>query len=314
LNVDKPLGMTSHDVVARVRRATGIKKIGHAGTLDPLATGVLILCVGGVTRLSDYVMHGTKRYQARVRLGQTTTTYDAEGEIVVKRDASHITQADVERILYSFLGEIEQIPPMYSAIKQDGKKLYDLAREGKTVEREARKVRIDSITLSHWDMALMGRKLAEQETATDTSTRQQVIEFQAEIVCSAGTYIRSLAYDIGEALGVGAHLTGLVRTGSGVFTLENAVPLDTLLTDPAVYLISAFEALKEYPALTLDADAQAEIEQGRVIGGERFPLGNVADGLTVMAYDAQQRLIAVLEAKDRRLKPQKVFHQNNPDD
>jgi tRNA pseudouridine55 synthase len=295
--------MTSHDVVARVRRVTGIKKIGHAGTLDPLAAGVLVLCVGGATRLSDYVMHGKKRYQARVRLGETTTTYDAEGEVVLERDASRVTREDVERVLPSFVGEIEQIPPMYSAIKQGGKKLYDLAREGKTVEREARKVRIDAITVSQWDIAVMGRKLADSQALSDTSNRRSVTEFEAEIVCSAGTYIRSLAFDIGEALGVGAHLTGLIRTGSGVFTLENAVPLDTLLVNPAEYVIRPYEALKDYPALMLDAADEVEVMHGRAINRS----SDFTAEAVIMAYDGQKRLIAVLAADNGQLKPQKVF-------
>ncbi len=308
--------MTSHDVVARVRRASGIKKIGHAGTLDPLATGVLVLCVGGATRLSDYVMHGTKRYQARVRLGATTTTYDSEGEIVLERDASGIAREDVERILPSFLGGIGQVPPMYSAIKQGGKKLYELAREGKTVEREARRVRIDSITLSDWNGTYVSSLREEvlpntcpipAETTAIGGVRAP--EFVIDVTCSAGTYIRSLAYDIGEALGVGAHLTGLVRTASGVFTLENAVPLDTLLSDPAKYLIAPVEALKDYPALVLDAAAEAEIEQGRAIDASRFALSDLMAGAAVMAYDAHERLVAVLQVEDGRLKPHKVFKQ-----
>lgn len=279
LNVDKPLGMTSHDVVAKVRRASGIKKIGHAGTLDPLATGVLILCVGGATRLSDYVMHGTKRYLARVCLGITTDTYDAEGAIVAQQDASHITQFQVEHALERFVGEFDQVPPMYSAIKQGGRKLYDLARAGETVERAARAVRIDSLELTDW----------------------QPPEFTLDVTCSAGTYIRSLAYDLGEALGVGAHLSGLARTASGVFTLENATPLDTLLTDFGSHLITPAIALAEYPTLTLDAAAQAELVHGRAIAGDD------ADGTIRMAYDAQQRLVAVLRAEGGRLRPQKVF-------
>jgi len=279
--------MTSHDVVAQVRRAAAMKKIGHAGTLDPLATGVLILCLGAATRLSEYVMHSTKRYRARVRFGVTTTTYDAEGEIVQERDAAHITEQDVEQALGAFLGEIEQVPPMYSAIKQGGRKLYDLARAGETVEREARKVRIDALTLSDWHMAsLSERKLAE---------------FVLDVTCSAGTYIRSLAYDLGEALGVGAYLAGLTRTASGIFTLENAVPLDTLLRNPADYLIAPSIALREYPSLVLDAAAEAEIKHGRTIPGA------LADGVIVMAYGAADRLIAVLQAEGGRLKPQKVF-------
>ncbi len=262
-----------------MRRASGIKKIGHAGTLDPMATGVLILCVGGATRLSEYVMHGTKRYTARVRLGVITDTYDAQGEIVEEHDASAITRADVVRALDGFRGEIDQVPPMYSAIKQGGRKLYDLARAGQTVEREARRVRIDALTLTDWSAP----------------------EFTLDVVCSAGTYIRSLGYDIGAALGVGAHLTALRRTASGVFTLENAVPLATLLGNPRDHVIPPQTALTDYPALVVDAAAAAEIRQGRFL-----PLGDTA-ATPVMAYDANGRLIAVLESDDGWLKPRKVF-------
>lgn len=279
LNVDKPLGITSHDVVAQVRRAAGTKKIGHAGTLDPLATGVLILCVGGATRLSDYVMHGTKRYRARVRLGQVTDTYDAEGQIIQQRDASHITRSDVEQALRPFLGEIEQVPPMYSAIKQGGKKLYELARAGETVERPSRSIRIDTLTILDWLPP----------------------EFSLDVTCSAGTYIRSLAYDLGEALGVGAHLAGLVRTGSGVFTLENATPLDTLLTDPAAYIVPPKTALAEYPALVVDAAGAAELAHGRSLATE------AVDGALLMVYGADERLLAIVRANAGRLKPEKVF-------
>jgi tRNA pseudouridine55 synthase len=279
LNVDKPLGITSHDVVAKVRRAAGTKKIGHAGTLDPLATGVLILCVGGATRLSDYVMHGTKRYRARVRLGQVTDTYDAEGQVIQERDASHITRSDVEQALQPFLGQIAQIPPMYSAIKQGGKKLYELARAGETVERPPRSIRIDALTIIDW----------------------QPPEFSLDVTCSAGTYIRSLAYDLGEALGVGAHLAGLVRTGSGVFTLENATPLDTLLTDPAAHIVPPKTALAEYPALVVDAAAASELAHGRSLATD------AADGTLLMVYGADERLIAIVRAAAGRLKPEKVF-------
>lgn len=282
LNVDKPVGMTSHDVVAQVRRASSLKKLGHAGTLDPLASGVLILCVGGATRLSEYVMHGTKRYAARVRLGLTTTTYDAEGEIVRECDAGHITREQVDRVLSGFVGNVEQVPPIYSAIKKDGRKLYDLARAGQTIELEARLVRIDSLTITDW----------------------QPPEFTLEVVCGAGTYIRSLAYDLGEALGVGAHLAGLIRTASGGFALEKSVKLAALLAGSLNdWLISPSEALADYPALTLDQAAETDIRHGR-----RIP-GDFADGTTVMAYNGAGRLAAVLQAADGYLHPHKVFNE-----
>lgn len=283
LNVDKPLGLTSHDVVARVRRAAGIKRVGHAGTLDPLATGVLIVCVGSATRLSEYVMHQTKRYRARVRLGVVTDTYDAEGAIIRERDVAGVTREMVEGALDAFRGEIAQVPPMYSAIKQGGRKLYDLARAGEIVEREPRHVTIESLVLVDWQPAAAG----------------QPLEFTLDVTCSAGTYIRSLAYDMGEALGVGAHLAGLVRTASGGFTLENATPLDTLLSDPNRYLITPVVALSNFPSLRLDSAAETEIRHGRAIRGE-------GEG-TIMAYDVADRLIAVLQAADGWLKPRKVI-------
>lgn len=262
-----------------MRRVSGIKKVGHAGTLDPLAAGVLVLCVGGATRLSDYVMHATKRYTARVHLGITTGTYDAEGEVIQQRDASHITRETVEQALLPFIGDIEQVPPMYSAIKQGGRKLYELARAGETVERPPRSVRIDALALAGW----------------------QPPEFTLDVTCSAGTYIRSLAYDVGEALGVGAHLSGLTRTASGVFTLEKAIPLDTLLTDPGAFIIPPAVALAQYLSLTIDDATRLELTQGRAVPG------TLPDGTTAMAYDSQNRLVAVLQAQNGLLKPQKVF-------
>ena len=283
LNIDKPLGLTSHDVVAKARRKLGIKKIGHAGTLDPLASGVLILCVGAATRLSEYVMDSTKQYRARVRLGVVTTTYDAEGTVVSERDAAHITQADVEAALTPFLGVIEQIPPMYSAIKQGGVKLYDLARAGETVEREPRPVRIDALTITDW----------------------QAPEFTLDVTCSAGTYIRSLAYDLGEALGVGAHLAGLVRVGSGRFGLAQAVPLDSLLTadDPQTYLIPPRPELLGMIPLTLNADMENDVKHGRML-----PLaGTYATDTLALASNVRGETVCVLRAAGDFWKPEKVF-------
>lgn len=283
-NVDKPLGMTSHDVVAKIRRAYGIKKVGHAGTLDPLASGVLVICVGGATRLSDYVMHGIKTYRARVRFGVTTTTYDAEGDIVTQAPVDHLTREHVLAILPRFTGEIDQVPPMYSAIKQGGKKLYDLARAGVEVEREARRVTINSLELIDWSPP----------------------EGTLEVTCSAGTYIRSLAYDIGAALGVGAHLSGLTRTRSGVFLLENAVKLDVLLAaHDATFLTSPEQALTDFPRVDL-TDAEAD----HLIHGRTIP-SKEADGITAMGYNPHGRLLAVLESRDERWHPAKVF-MNEP--
>ncbi len=281
LNVNKPLNMTSHDVVAKIRRALKIKKVGHAGTLDPLATGVLIICVGSATRLSEYVMHATKRYRAQVYLGVTTDTYDSEGVVLQRRDASHIQRADVEAQLDAFLGNIEQMPPMYSAIKQGGRKLYDLARAGQIIERELRPVRIDSLAIVNWSPP----------------------EFTLDVVCSAGTYIRSLAFDLGEALGVGAHLSGLSRVASGTFQLENAVTLDTLSTTDnwKQYLITPQAALADWPTVHLSADDTDHILHGRPI-----PATSSAGELS-FAYAPQGQLVAILRADSGLWRPHKVF-------
>lgn len=284
LNINKPTGMTSHDVVAKIRRGLHIKKVGHAGTLDPLADGVLVICLGGATRMSDYVMHGTKRYTARVHLGITTDTYDLEGAILSERDVTSIRREDVEQALTAFRGDIRQIPPMYSAIKQGGRKLYDLARAGQTVEREARPVTISGLTILDWQPPLV----------------------TLDVECSAGTYIRSLAYDLGEALGVGAHLAGLTRTASGRFILDQAVSLVALLDNPdwQERLISPRIALADWPSVVIDEDSIEEIRHGRMIPA---PSEVQQPGKDIFAYNGEGALIAILTRKDDALHPRKVF-------
>lgn len=286
LNVHKPVGITSHDVVARLRRMTrtaGIDKVGHAGTLDPLASGVLVVCVGSATRLSDYVMHTTKRYQAHVVLGTRTDTYDAEGRITAQTSADHITQADVEALLPRFTGQIAQVPPAYSALKQGGKKLYELARAGEEVTLQPRPVTIERLQVLSW----------------------QAGAFVLDVVCGAGTYIRSLAHDMGDALGVGAHLGGLVRVASGAFTLERAVTLDDLLAqDDAwqAHLIAPSEALAHYPQVHLSAQDVQDIRHGRTIAGREGVGESLCLGMT-----AEGDLLALLQPDGAWLKPHKVF-------
>ncbi len=289
LNIDKPPGMTSHDVVAIVRKGIGDKKIkvGHAGTLDPMATGVLIVCVGHATRLSEYAMHQTKVYKATVHLGVNTTTYDAEGDVVAT-DERPVSQSEVEAVLPQFRGEIEQVPPMYSAIKQGGKKLYELARQGKTVERPPRQVTIHQLDLHNWNFPT----------------------FDLTVGCSAGTYIRSLAYDIGQAVDVGAHLSALRRTQSGYFTADEAVQLDDLRTAFAektwpAHLIPVENALIDIPRLDLDAEAVKIVQDGGFIPREE---DNTAPLLR--AYTADGQLIALMEPHPKYShywKPKKVF-------
>ena len=281
LNVDKPAGMTSHDVVARLRRGLQVRKVGHAGTLDPLATGVLVVCLGPATRLSEYAMHTRKQYRAEVRLGVTTDTYDAEGEIVAESDAGHITREMVEAALVPFTGDIEQMPPRYSAIKQGGRKLYQMARAGEAIEVEPRRVTIHTLTLAAWNPP----------------------QVTLDVACSAGTYIRSLAYDLGERLGVGAHLSGLRRTASGVFAIEQAVPPDDLLaaaSDWQRHLLPPDAVLGHLPVVQLDEQTTADVINGRAI-----PRDGDAD--EARAYTTDGRLAAILRARGANWQPHRVF-------
>lgn len=285
LNLYKPPGPTSHDLVAWVRRGTGVKKVGHAGTLDPAAAGVLVLCLGPATRLSEYLMGSPKTYAARVHFGVETDTYDAEGAITAQ-NSRPLTQAEIEAALGRFRGEIAQVPPLYSAIKQGGRKLYDLARAGQTVERVARAVTISRLLLAAWEPPVA----------------------VLEIDCSPGTYIRSLAHDLGQAVGVGAHLAALERTASGSFTAADAVPWEVFRAAMEAgtwteHLLPPDRALAAYPALHLDAEDTAAVLSGRLIAA---PSGAAGHDLA-RAYDADGRFIAVLERRGPSWKPHKVF-------
>lgn len=204
LILDKPRGLTSHEVVARVRHAIKLRPVGHTGTLDPMATGVLVVCVGQATRISEYLLAHDKTYRATIRLGIETDTYDADGQISAAH-AVNVDEAAARRALTKFIGDIRQVPPMHSAIKREGQKLYELARAGIEVERPARPVTIHAIDLLDW----------------------QSPDLTIDVKCSAGTYIRSIAHDLGQELGTGAHLIALRRTASGPFTVDEAITLDS---------------------------------------------------------------------------------------
>ena len=206
-NVNKPRGVTSHDVVAAIRRASRERRVGHAGTLDPAAEGVLLVCLGPATRVVEYLMDSHKRYLATVVLGVTTTTDDAEGQVISRRDASGVARADVERVLAHMVGRVLQVPPMYSALKVQGKPLYKLARSGVEVEREPREVEILDLQLLDFEPPRL----------------------RLGVLCGKGTYVRTIAHDLGEHLGCGAHLERLVRTAVGRFVVEDAVPLQRLV-------------------------------------------------------------------------------------
>jgi tRNA pseudouridine55 synthase len=226
--VDKPSGLTSHDVVARARRALGIRRIGHAGTLDPAATGVLVLLVGKATRLSQFFMDCEKRYRGSMILGTSTDTQDSDGNVVRSRPYADVTRERIAGVFAGFVGDIDQVPPMVSALKRDGTPLYVLARRGEVVERAPRRVTIRKLRILSADLPEVG----------------------FEMTCSRGTYVRTLAHDIGEAIGTGAHLGALVRTGVGPFELSEAVPLADLESSGlggAAAFFSMFDALSFMP-------------------------------------------------------------------
>lgn len=250
LNIDKPHGLTSHDVVARVRRITGQKKTGHAGTLDPMATGVLPVVLGSATRLVEYLSDADKAYRATVVLGATTDTYDREGEITPVAGAQMPSREALEAALEQFRGEIDQLPPMHSAIKMGGKKLYELARAGAEVERQPRHVTIHRLDLESYEPP----------------------DVRLFVECSKGTYIRSLAHDLGQALGTGAYLGALVRTRHGPFTLDSAVSLDRL---GEAFLAGEGQALLLPPETIISgwpSHAATEEEERAAIQGKSLPL------------------------------------------
>jgi tRNA pseudouridine55 synthase len=246
LVVDKPVGLTSHDVVEIIRRGTGIRRAGHTGTLDPRASGVLVVLVGPAVRLSEFVSASDKRYQAILRLGSTTDTFDAEGRFTRQPTAPvNVTEAQFEEVLKRFVGEIIQTPPPYSAVKVHGRKAYEMAREGEEVILEPRKIQVHHLEVLEWALP----------------------EVVIDVHCSSGTYVRSLANDVGATLGCGAYLVGLRRTKSGRFSLRDAVPLRKMQEaftagNWAQFLIPAAEALAEWTAVELNPDDVEEVKHG----------------------------------------------------
>ena len=289
LVVDKPIGMTSHDVVQIIRKGTGIRRAGHTGTLDPRASGVLVVLIGPAVRLSEYVSASDKRYQATIRLGSTTNTYDAEGTVISSSPVDDLTEESFDEILQQYVGKIQQTPPPYSAVKVKGRKAYELARKGEEVKLEPRTINVYSLEVLEW---------APPEAVID-------------VYCSSGTYVRSLANDLGESLGTGAHLIGLRRTKSGRFTLRDAVPLRRLQESFDAgnwyqYLIPAAEALSEWTMIELNAD---EVELVR--HGHRIPSETEESGM-VRGVSEQGDLVALLELDEETMEwqPRKVFFQS----
>lgn len=296
LNIYKEKGFTSHDVVAVVRKTLHMKKVGHTGTLDPDAEGVLPVCIGKATKLSDIIMDGRKSYRAMLRLGITTTTEDASGQVLEEKPVA-VTEEDLRRAVASFIGKQEQIPPMYSAVKVNGKKLYELAREGKEIQRKARTIEIYDIRIRHF-------------------LPPDYVEMDVD--CSKGTYIRTLCADIGKALGCGGHMAELLRTATGAFTLENAVKLSELKAlaeqnRTEEILLTMEEAIKEFPAIHIAAESTKLLYNGGKIFERFFTKKSrpLQVGEIAAVFDSQNALVGLYEIQQEEnhffIKPFKML-------
>ena len=278
--VDKPGGMTSHDVVARLRRLLGTRRVGHAGTLDPMATGVLVVGVGRATRLLGHLQLTEKEYAATVRLGVTTTTDDAEGEPTASFDAGSLSDDQVDAAFAAEVGQRDQVPSAVSAVKVDGRRAYARVRSGERVTLPPRRVTVHELRV------------------VDVRRHGPTVDADIALRCSSGTYVRAVARDVGARLGVGGHLTALRRTRVGAFGLDRAATLDRLEADPAVLPV-ADAARMAFPALELDDTAAAAVRVGRAL---ELPL----TGLTAL-FDPAGSLLALYEPREGRARPVAVF-------
>ena len=290
LVVDKPVGMTSHDVVQAIRNGTGLRRAGHTGTLDPRASGVLVILVGPAVRLSEYVSASDKRYQAIIRLGGSTDTFDAEGMVTPTIDPVSVTEAQFEEALKTFIGEIEQTPPPYSAVKVQGRKAYEMARQGEEVDLAPRKITVHHLEVLEW-------------------TPPEVV---IDVHCSSGTYVRSLANDLGVMLGCGAYLVGLRRTKSGRFSLRDSVPLRKLQEAFTAgnwyqYLIPAAEALGDWPAVELNPDEVEGVRHGHRVKVVGDPAETKVRGVSTQGELVALMEITINEDGSREWQPKKVF-------
>ncbi len=284
--VDKPAGWTSHDVVGKCRKIYGQRRVGHAGTLDPDATGVLLVGLGRVTRLLRYLQDDTKVYRGRVVFGVATDTLDAAGA-VLERAEMHLTREQVALASRAFVGEIDQVPPMVSAIKVGGRKLYEMARAGEEIERKPRRVRIDEFVIEEFEPGAYP-------------------EAVVRIACSSGTYIRSLAADLGTALGGCAHLGTLRRLRVGSFTLDEAHPLVTLEADPDAHVLSAADAVRGLERTEVGAEEARAIAHGATFAAHSLLADDAGPGPFAVC-DAAGTLLAVYERRGAGVKPSVVM-------
>jgi tRNA pseudouridine55 synthase len=293
LLLDKPMGMTSNQALQEVKHLYKASKAGHTGSLDPLATGLLPICFGEATKLSAFLLDADKHYRVRVKLGETTTTADAEGELVQSLDPSGVSEDDVRDLLPEFLGEQEQLPPMYSAIKHQGERLYKLARQGLEVERKPRAIHIHALRLLGFELP----------------------EFEVDVHCSKGTYVRTLAEDMGKRLGCGAHVSGLRRTGVGPYDDSSMVSLEQVreafaekrFQEMDGWLLPLESALAEWPVVKLSPDATFYMQQGQPILVPNAPTSG-----WVRLYGNQSEFIGVgWILEDGRVAPKRLMQITN---
>jgi tRNA pseudouridine55 synthase len=296
--INKAAGLTSHDVVARVRRILKMKRVGHTGTLDPEVTGVLPICLGKGTRMVEYLQDLPKEYEAEMTLGTATDTEDQTGTVVGSKPVDSISEEEIHRVFHSFLGEVEQVPPMYSAVKVNGKRLYELAREGQHVERKPRTVTIYQVEILSMDLQRVDPKI------------------RFRVLCSKGTYVRTLCVDIGKSLGYPAHMSNLVRTATGPFRLGDSVTLEQLelavgegIVEPLILPIE--KAVAHLPRAVLIGEEPHDVWNGKTLSRERFAMnsGTGAEDtlIAVFAEDGSFLAIYRMEYNSPWLKPVKVF-------
>lgn len=289
INIIKNTGMTSFDVVAKVRKAAKEKKVGHTGTLDPEASGVLPICLGKATKIIDYMMENEKAYRVTFKLGIVTDTYDLEGKVISEEDASNISKEEIEKVIAEFIGNIKQVPPMYSALKQNGVRLYELARKGIEVERQARDITIYKI---------------ENLKIED--------EISMDVYCSKGTYIRSLCFDIGEKLNVGATMTKLCRIKNGPFTLENGVNIENLSEDTIKEnIISIEDALSRFDKIIVNHNFTKLLINGVKVYDKRLSKEEIENNKLYRVYDDLNTFMGLGRKDSEGFKIEKLLMENN---
>ena len=286
LNIFKPKGMSSFDAVRIVKKVAGTGKVGHTGTLDPEATGVLPICIGKATKIIDYIMDSEKVYEVTFKLGIRTTTYDLEGEILEERDSSNLKNEDILDVVKGFIGEYSQVPPMYSALKQNGVRLYELARKGIEVEREGRLIKIYNIE--------------------DIKINNPYVSMK--VTCSKGTYIRSLCYDIGEKLEVFATMTNLNRAKTSVFSQESSININDLTEENiGDYIVTMEEALSKYEAITAHGKYVRLLVNGVRVADNRFTKDDIINNRLYRVYDEDGNFIGLGERNNAGFKIEKLL-------